>query len=99
MIRLIARARGGVVLIESCAQSQMQITTGNRALSKMEKIKFPRKLSAPFRALKKKLSFTGNECKGGDRTTSEDTHIKEPTAEIMEEFMFETLLGSKSLLN
>ena len=55
--------------------------------------KFVRKISASYKALKKRLSFTDKQEKTEEKSNQKNCGVNDSTSEIMEAFIFETLLG------
>ena len=55
--------------------------------------KFVRKISASYKALKKRLSFTDKQEKTDQKSNQKNYDVSDTTSEIMEAFIFESLLG------
>ena len=55
--------------------------------------KFVRKISASYKALKKRLSFTDKQEKNDQKSNQKNYDVSDTTSEIMEAFIFESLLG------
>ena len=55
--------------------------------------KLVRKISASYKALKKRLSFTDKQEKNDQKSNQKNFDVNDSTSEIMEAFIFESLLG------
>ena len=55
--------------------------------------KLVRKISASYRSLKKKFSFTNKQDETDHKSNKKSNDVTDSTPEIMEAFIFESLLG------
>ena len=84
-----------------CARSKPSSNSDfdhNRKYQNLEKntkmeTKFVRKISASYKALKKRLSFTDKQEKNDQKSNQKNYDVSDTTSEIMEAFIFESLLG------